>query len=116
MSTKVDLLRRDLDALLVNEGASGGDEGLILIRATKEQRETAVRTAENFPPAIALTDVAVVVAERFCEILEQQGMRPADFWRMGGLAESVAKRLGKALAENPAEFSGAFLATLKGRG
>lgn len=116
MSTKVDHLRHELDALIVKEWVSGGDEGLILIRATKEQRETTELLAKEFPAEIALTDVAVVVAERFCEMLEQQGMRPADFWRMSSLAESVAKQMSKALAENPAEFSGAFLATLKGRG
>lgn len=116
MSTKVDQLRRELDTLLVKEWVPAGDEGLILLRATKEQRETAVKLAEDFPPSVVLTDVAVVVAERFCEMLEQQGMRPADFWRMSSLVDSVAKQVSKALAENPAEFAGAFAATLKGRG
>ena len=116
MSTKVDRLRHELEALTVKEWVASGDEGLILIRATKEQRETAELLAKDFPASIAMTDVAVVVAERFCELLEQQGMRPADFWRMSGLAESVAEQIAKAIVENPAEFSGAFLATLKGRG
>lgn len=116
MSTKVERLRRELDSLVVKEALGGGDEGLILLRATKEQRETVEQLAAKFPAPIAMTDVAVVVAERFCDLLEQQGMRPADFWRMTSTAESVAKQMAKALAENPAEFSGAFLATLKGRG
>lgn len=116
MSTKVDQLRRELDVLLVKEWVPAGDEGLILLRATKEQRETAEMLAKEDPQFPTMTDVAVVAAERFCERLEQQGMRPADFWRMSSLADSVAKQLSKALAESPAEFTSAFAATLKGRG
>jgi len=115
MSTKVDRLQRELD-VLVKEGISGGDEGLILIRATKEQRETVELLAKDFPTSIAMTDVAVVVAERFCDLLEQRGMRPADFWRMSALTDLVSKQMAKSLAENPAEFSSAFAATLRGRG
>jgi hypothetical protein len=116
MSTKVETLRRELDSLLVREGLSHGDEGLTLIRPTKEQREFAVATAEKFPVKTVLTALGVLVAEQYAELLEAQGMRPADFWRMNNLSESVAAALSKALAENPPEFSIAFQATLKGRG
>jgi hypothetical protein len=116
MSTKVDLLRKELESLTLAERLGSGDEGLILIRPTKAQNEQAVYTAASFPVEQVLTDLAVVLADAYCESLEQQGMRPADFWRIDSLSETIANRVAAALKRQPSEFSSAFRATMKGRG
>lgn len=113
MTDRSDLVRRELKALTVEWS---GDTAATLLRPTKAQSDAVSATAAEIDLKPIVGEIAIVVAERIAESIERQGMRPADYWRMNDVPETLSKRLGKALSEAPAEFLTAFQATLKGRG
>ena len=112
MTDRAERIRRELRALTVE----AADTATILIQPTKAQSTAVAETASEVDVKPIIGEVAIVIAERFAEAIEQQGMRPADYWRMTAAPETLAKRIGKALSEAPPEFLTAFQATLKGRG
>lgn len=114
MTDRSEALRRELDSLLVREWT--GDEGLTLIRPTKAQNEAVAKLAEDLDLAPLLTELAVLMADKFSDAVQQQGMRPADYWRMTGVPETLAARISAALKGKPPEFVSAFQASVKGRG
>lgn len=114
MTDRAEALRRELASLLVREWT--GDEGLTLTRPTKAQNETVEQLASDFDINPLLTEMAVLVADKFSAAIQQQGMRPADYWRMTGVPETLAARISAALKGKPPEFVSAFQASMKGRG
>jgi hypothetical protein len=114
MSDRADSLRKDLDSLV--QEWMFGDEGRVLIRPTKADQALVQKLAEEMPQKEMEREVAVLLAELLAVYIQQQGKRPADYWRMEGLAETVAKKLAKALQGSSDTFSSTFQATLKGIG
>lgn len=114
MSDRADSLRKDLDALM--QEWMFGDEGRVLIRPTKADVDAVKKQAEELSEKEMQREVAVLLAELLADHIQQQGKRPADYWRVEGLAETVAKKLGKALQGSSDTFVSTFQATLKGIG
>lgn len=113
MTERADFVRRELRSLTVEVS---GDTAATLIRPTKADAEAVEALSAEMDLSPIIGEIAILVAERFSEAVEQRGMRPADYWRMTSVPETLAKRVGKSLSEAPPEFLTAFHATVKGRG
>lgn len=110
---RADTLRREILSLTTEWST---DTAATLIRPTKAQAGAVDAVAENMALKTLLFEIAVLAADAVATEVEQQGMRPADYWRMTSVPETIAKRLGKALSDNPTEFLAAFQSAMKGRG
>lgn len=114
MTERTHKLRADLDGLL-REWVPTND-GLISIQPTKADVASVEKIAEEMPPEAVLPAIGVLIADALADRIEQSGKRPADYWKHAEMVSLLAKRLGKVLQDNPAYFSVAVQATLKGRG
>lgn len=114
MTQRAEQLRQELQALYSE--AVFGDEGLTLTRATKAQHEAVAAMAAEMVLDQLVHEVAVVAAGYLGDAVLQKGLRPADYWRDEGLAEALAQRLAKTLANPPKEYVAAFQALLRGQG
>jgi len=114
-SPRFQTLQADLTNL-TQEWSNNRETGRVLIRPTDAQKDAATAAAEEFPADRLAVDLAVLLATRYAETLEQQGVRPADFWNMTDLPEKVSARVAAFLRTPSNEFSASFRAALKGRG
>jgi len=112
MSERSEQLRKELASLYVER--MFGDEGLTLTRATKAQHEEVAKLVETMPLEPVLMEVGVVLAGLVGDAIQQQGLRPADYWR-DPLVEALTNRLVKAMADSK-EFKTSFQTVLRGRG
>lgn len=113
MSERVTALREELDKLF--EIASG-DEGLILTRATQADHKAVAKALQEIPLTDLIREIAIVSATLAGDVIQQQGKRPADYWRDTDTTKALLKRIVTELGNPEKDFLPAFQAVLKGRG
>lgn len=113
MTARADSLKQELQSLYREWS---GDEGLLLTRATEADHAEVAELVKTMPLEEIVQAVAVVLSEAVCDAVQQQGKRPADYWKDTGLAQVMAERVAKVLKEPQGEYAAAFHAYMRGRG